>query len=124
MIHETLQKFEPKKGAENDNEWRSRSFGRTRARYLKQFVPAFATVATLFNVRAANTPAKFFGAFAVNSFLHPEVRLAANNDAVFHSSIVHSCVSKTRTEMRVSKSVAATTRPYSTQKRGAEGQEA
>jgi hypothetical protein len=68
------------------------------ARHLKQFVAAFATVAALFKVRAAHAPAKIFGALAVNSLLHSEVCLAANNDAVFHSRLSHSRVSKSVTK--------------------------
>ncbi len=62
--------------------------------YLQQLVATFAVVTALLEIRAANAPAKVFGALAVNGLLHPEVRLGANNYAIFHSSLSHGCVSK------------------------------
>ena len=61
-------------------------------RYLKQLVAALATAAALFNVGAADAPAKVFGALAVDRLLHPEVRLAAHHNAVFHGRFGHRSV--------------------------------
>jgi hypothetical protein len=56
----------------------------------------------LFKVRAADTPAKLFGALAVDSLLHPQVRLCANNNSVFHGSVSHGRIGEPESEMRMS----------------------